>query len=142
MAPEKTWVGVDVSQASLDVYLLPQGKTLQVSNTEAGVQELLSQLQLTPPHLVVAESALHNRAMKSGEKRCSVQSVAPLISVKMGSRKVNKITFAKSAGGSSLTPILRLLDTQTSLSVSVSKCTSMAQDFERLNGSKGFIIQQ
>jgi transposase len=38
------------------VYFLPQGTTLQVSNTEAGVQELLTQLQLTPPHLVVVES--------------------------------------------------------------------------------------
>lgn len=56
MTPEKTWVGIDVSKASLDVYFLPQGTTLQVSNTEAGVQELLTQLQLTPPHLVVVES--------------------------------------------------------------------------------------
>jgi len=56
MTFEKTWVGIDVSQASLDVYLLPPGTALQVSNTEAGVQELIAQLKSTPPHLVVAES--------------------------------------------------------------------------------------
>ncbi len=33
--------------------------------------------------------ALHNGAMKSGEKQCSVQNVARLISVKTGNRKVN-----------------------------------------------------
>ncbi len=56
MTLEKTWVGIDVSQASLDVYLLPQGTTFQVSNTAAGVQELIAQLNPTPPHLVIAES--------------------------------------------------------------------------------------
>jgi transposase len=56
MTPEKIWVGIDVSQASLDVYLLPQGCTFQVSNTAAGVQALLEQFKPTPPHLVVAES--------------------------------------------------------------------------------------
>lgn len=56
MTLEKTWVGVDVSKASLDVYLLPQGTSLQVPNTEAGVRLLIEQLSLTPPHLVVVES--------------------------------------------------------------------------------------
>jgi len=35
------------------------------------------------------DKALHNGAMKSGEKRCSVQNVARLISVKTGNRKVS-----------------------------------------------------
>jgi transposase len=56
MTPEKTWIGIDVSKNSLDGYLLPQGTTFQVSNTEAGVQELIAQLKSTPPHLVVVES--------------------------------------------------------------------------------------
>ncbi|MGA7934675.1 MAG: IS110 family transposase [Kovacikia sp.] len=56
MTQEKTWVGIDVSQSHLDGYLLPQGASFQVSNTEAGVQELIAQLKSTPPHLVVAES--------------------------------------------------------------------------------------
>jgi transposase len=56
MTLEKTWVGIDVSQASLDGYLLPQGTSFQVSNTEVGVQQLIAQFQTTPPHLVVVES--------------------------------------------------------------------------------------
>jgi transposase len=73
MTLEKTWVGIDVSQDSLDGYLLPQGTTFQVSNSEAGVQQLIAQLQTTPPHLVVVESTgglertlvagMHNAAM-------------------------------------------------------------------------------
>lgn len=56
MTPEKTWVGIDVSKDNLDGYLLPQGSTFRVSNSEAGVQELIAQLNRTPPHLVVVES--------------------------------------------------------------------------------------
>lgn len=56
MTLEKTWVGIDVSKDRLDVYLLPQGTTIQVANTEAGVQELIAHFKTTPPHLVVVES--------------------------------------------------------------------------------------
>lgn len=55
MTTEKIWVGIDVSKNSLDGYLWPQGKSLQVANSEAGVQELITQLKPTP-HLVVVES--------------------------------------------------------------------------------------
>lgn len=56
MTLEKTWVGIDVSKDNLDGYLLPQGRTFQLSNSEVGVQELIAQLQSTPPPLVVVES--------------------------------------------------------------------------------------
>jgi transposase len=56
MTPEKTWVGIDVSQDFLDVCLWPQGKVLQHPNTEAGVQALIFDLQLLSPALVVVES--------------------------------------------------------------------------------------
>jgi transposase len=56
MTPEKIWVGIDVCKANLDVYILPQGLTLQVPNTEAGVQTLIEHLKETPPHLAVVES--------------------------------------------------------------------------------------
>jgi transposase len=56
MTLEKTWVGIDVSKDNLDVYLLPQGTTIQVANTETGVQALIAQLKPTSPHLVAAES--------------------------------------------------------------------------------------
>jgi transposase len=56
MNQEKTWVGIDVSKANLDVYVVPQGVSLQAPNTPAGVEALLVQLKATPPHLVVVES--------------------------------------------------------------------------------------
>ncbi len=56
MTPEKIWVGIDVSKDYLDGYILPQGTTFQVPNTVAGVQALMEQFQVTPPHLVVVES--------------------------------------------------------------------------------------
>lgn len=56
MTPEKTWVGIDISKATLDVYFLPQGLSLQLPNTQAGVQTLIEQFQQIPPHLVIAES--------------------------------------------------------------------------------------
>ncbi|PSB26714.1 hypothetical protein C7B82_19125, partial [Stenomitos frigidus ULC18] len=45
---ERTGVGIDVCPARLDVYLRPQGTTLKVPHTEAGVRTLLRQ------HRVVA----------------------------------------------------------------------------------------
>lgn len=56
MTLEKTWVGIDVSQAILDIYVLPQGLSLQVPNSKVGAQELLGQLQPLTPTLVVVES--------------------------------------------------------------------------------------
>lgn len=56
MTPDKTWVGIDVSKASLDVHVLPQELSFQVSNSESEIQELLEQLQGLSPTLVVVES--------------------------------------------------------------------------------------
>ncbi|KAM3099566.1 IS110 family transposase [Phormidesmis sp. 146-35] len=56
MTPEKTWVGVDISQDSLDIHVLPQGLTLQQPNREVGVQALIEQLHPLVPTLVVAEA--------------------------------------------------------------------------------------
>jgi transposase len=56
MTLEKTWVGIDVSKDSLDIHVLPQGLSLQVPNTEAGVSTLLAQLHLSASSLVVVES--------------------------------------------------------------------------------------
>jgi transposase len=56
MTLEKTWVGIDVSKDRLDIYVLPQGLTLQQPNHEAGVQALIEQLQPLSPSLVVMES--------------------------------------------------------------------------------------
>lgn len=56
MTSQKTWVGIDVSQALLDIYVLPQGLTLQQPNSEAGIQALIDQLLPLPSPLVVVES--------------------------------------------------------------------------------------
>ena len=56
MTSEKIWVGIDVCQGMLDVYLLPEEESLQLPNTEVGVRELVEKLQPLAPSLVVAES--------------------------------------------------------------------------------------
>ena len=56
MTPEKTWIGIDVSQDLLDIHVLPQGLILQQSNNEAGIQVLIEQLLPLSPTMVVVES--------------------------------------------------------------------------------------
>lgn len=56
MTPEKTWVGTDVSQEYLDLYVLPQALTLQQPNHDKGIQALIEQLRPLSPSLVVVES--------------------------------------------------------------------------------------
>ncbi len=53
---EKTWVGIDVSKASLDVFVYPQGTSFQVANTNEGVQRLIEQLQTLESPLGIVES--------------------------------------------------------------------------------------
>lgn len=78
-------------------------------------------------------SALHNGDMKLSKTRCSVQNVAQPTSVETANKKVSRITFAKSVGGSSLM-IMRLRVTPTSSNANASKCMSMAWDFEASSG--------
>lgn len=56
MTLEKIWVGIDVSQNLLDVYILPQGLSLQQPNNEAGIAALIAQFLPFSPTLVVVES--------------------------------------------------------------------------------------
>lgn len=89
MTSEKTWVGIDVCKASLDVYILPQGSTLQVSNSKAGVQALIEQFKQTPPHLVGVEST-------GGLERalvCGLQSAAIPVAI-ANPRKVKGFAIA------------------------------------------------
>lgn len=53
---EPQWVGIDVSQAKLDIALRPAGTTWQVRNTDPGWQDLRSQLSAVVIALVVIES--------------------------------------------------------------------------------------
>lgn len=56
MTLEKTWVGIDVSQAHLDSYILPQGLVLAHPNHEVGIHTLIDQLLPLSATLVVVES--------------------------------------------------------------------------------------
>jgi transposase len=50
------WVGIDVSKATLDIYVRPLGKAFQVANTEATIPELVEQLQAYSLNLIVIEA--------------------------------------------------------------------------------------
>ena len=50
------WVGIDVSKATLEVYLRPAGEQIQVANEEQGIAELVKRLQSIEVHQVILES--------------------------------------------------------------------------------------
>jgi transposase len=50
------WVGIDVSKATLDVYIRPMGKALKVANTEISISNLVEQLKSYNLHLIVLEA--------------------------------------------------------------------------------------
>jgi transposase len=50
------FVGIDVSQASLAIAVRPTAETWQVSNDEAGITTLVTQLQALAPTLIVLEA--------------------------------------------------------------------------------------
>lgn len=52
----KTCVGIDVSKATLDVAILPQGGSFRVSNDETGIDELATRIEDLAPALVVLEA--------------------------------------------------------------------------------------
>lgn len=66
MKPEKTWVGIDVRQTTLDVCLCPQTPIFQQPKTDNGVQALIAELQLLAPALVVVASTAtrHNPVIR------------------------------------------------------------------------------
>ncbi|MEH1779960.1 MAG: transposase [Nostoc sp.] len=50
------WVGIDVSKATLDVYIRPMGKALKVANTEVEISHLVEQLKSSDLNLIVLEA--------------------------------------------------------------------------------------
>jgi transposase len=50
------WVGIDVSKATLDVYIRPLGKALKVANTEVQISHLVEQLKSYDLNLIVLEA--------------------------------------------------------------------------------------
>ncbi len=57
MEQQSQWVGIDVSKASLDVYLRPNGKQFQVTNQASGIVELIGQLQAFNIRQVILEAS-------------------------------------------------------------------------------------
>lgn len=57
MEQQSQWVGIDVSKASLDVYLRPSGKQFQVTNQASGIVELIGQLQAFKIRQVILEAS-------------------------------------------------------------------------------------
>ena len=51
-----SYVGIDVSKDKLDVAVLGENQTNQVDNTEAGIAELVEQMQALSPDLIVVEA--------------------------------------------------------------------------------------
>ena len=53
---EKQWVGIDVCQKYLDIYVRPQGNLFQVTNNEVGISKLVQTLKNIQPELIVLEA--------------------------------------------------------------------------------------
>ncbi len=49
-------IGIDVSQATLDVAVFPSGERWQVSNADAGISQLVARLQALAPERIVLEA--------------------------------------------------------------------------------------
>lgn len=56
MPSEACWVGVDVSKATLDVYLSQPEQALSVANDPAGIETLIATLQAVHPARIVLEA--------------------------------------------------------------------------------------
>ncbi|MDK3159810.1 transposase [Kamptonema cortianum] len=50
------WVGIDVSKATLDIYLRPMGKALKIANTQSAISTLVEQLKSYDLNLIVLEA--------------------------------------------------------------------------------------
>jgi len=50
------WIGIDISKATLDVYLRPLGKTFKVANQESAISGLIEELQTYSLNLIVLEA--------------------------------------------------------------------------------------
>ena len=53
---EKQWVGIDVCQKYLDIYVRPLGNLFQITNDEVGINKLVQILAKIQPELIVLEA--------------------------------------------------------------------------------------
>ncbi len=86
-----TWVGIDVSKATLDVYIRPMGKALKVANTELEIATLVEQLKSYNLNLVVLE------ATGGLETEVVIQLQAALLPVALINPRLGR-DFAKATG--------------------------------------------
>ena len=50
------WVGIDISKATLDVYLRPMGKAMKVANTKEDISKLVETLKSHTINLIVLQA--------------------------------------------------------------------------------------
>ena len=53
---EKQWIGIDVCQKYLDVYVRPSSQSFQLTNDEVGISKLIQALNKIQPELIVLEA--------------------------------------------------------------------------------------
>jgi transposase len=51
----EVYIGIDVSEDSLDVHILPEGKKFRVNNNDKGHQRLVKHLRSTSPEIIIME---------------------------------------------------------------------------------------
>lgn len=88
---EKIYIGIDVSKATLDIYILPNKKYMQFSNDAAGIKKLLNKVRLFSTTLIVMESTGGYESLVSQEL-----SKAGVDTCVMNPRQIRD--FAKAAG--------------------------------------------
>jgi transposase len=77
---EKQWVGIDVCQKYLDVYVRPSSRLFQITNDEVGISKLVQTLAEIQPELIVLEATGGmeiNAAIKLTEAGLSVAVINP-----------------------------------------------------------------
>ena len=77
---EKQWVGIDVCQKYLDVYVRPSSQLFQVTNDEVGISKLVQTLSKITPELIVLEAtgAMEiNAPNKMNQTGLAVENINP-----------------------------------------------------------------
>jgi transposase len=62
MENKSQWVGIDVSKATLDVYLRPIGKAIKIDNNEEGITDLVKQLKAVEINCTRSNRRIRNRS--------------------------------------------------------------------------------
>jgi transposase len=77
---EEQWVGIDVCQKYLDVYVRPIGKLFQVTNDKVGISKLVQTLAEIQPELIILEATGGmeiNAAIKLTKAKLAVAVINP-----------------------------------------------------------------